>query len=331
MKQWSEYKCEYIERPGLTYSNRRLEKLVEELKSTASTCFETLPDYQVMRGTREELSDKIITVAWREDERAAGFCSTVLLPVPGVGNVLHLGLTCVRPKDRGNRLTHLLTSKAVIGYLLRHRLMGRLWVSNCACVLSSLGNVALHFDAVYPSPFFQKPPSRKHVKVAQTIDALYRDKMYVMPEAELDDHAFVFRSSVKETVFQKSESDKRFHHRTQNVNDYYCNLLDFANGDEALQVGHVSILTGIRYILKKRRLRKLALEKALPLPVYDVDPLVAAESLPARLSRSLEMDEFRLQNVSLRPSLAKTDGEWSAIPESALGGWEHETRVRRYG
>ncbi|MBN1772998.1 MAG: hypothetical protein JXB32_17140 [Deltaproteobacteria bacterium] len=72
-----------------------------------------------------------------------------------MGPVLHRGLTWVRPDARGRGLTHKLTSHAGIGHLLRCRPFGRLWITNCACVLSSLGHVALNLDDVYPSPFLR--------------------------------------------------------------------------------------------------------------------------------------------------------------------------------
>jgi hypothetical protein len=143
----------------------------------ARTCFAELPDYQCLRGTREELSDKVISVARRLDGTMAGFCSMALLPVPRVGQVLHMGLTCVRPEDRSAGLTHLLNSKAVTHYLVRYRPLGRQWISNVACVLSSLGNIALHCDNVYPSPFQDSQPSKTHLRIAEAINHKYREKI----------------------------------------------------------------------------------------------------------------------------------------------------------
>jgi len=77
--------------------------------------------------------------------------------------------------------------------------------------------------------------------------------MYVLDDAYFDPVAFVFRGSVKETVFQKKAEDRRYHHRKNGINLFYQGLLDFENGDEALQIGHVSLLTGIRYQLRKRK------------------------------------------------------------------------------
>jgi predicted GNAT family N-acyltransferase len=250
------YRIQFLYRPGRRLGDDAMQSLVRELREVAGTCFETIPPYQALQGSREELSDKVITVARQWDGSMVGFCSTVLLPVPGVGEVLHLGLTCVRPEARGAGLTHLLMKKAVVGYLLRHKPVGRVWVTNCAAVLSSLGNVALYFDRVVPSPFAKTQPSEKHVRIARAIGERYRNKLYIRQEAFLDETCFVFRGSVRDTVFQKSESDTRYHHRNRFLNEYYRRLMNFREGDEVLQVGHVSVLTALRYGRRKKKREK---------------------------------------------------------------------------
>lgn len=292
------YRIEFVNRPGRKYSNARLSALVTELRATAATCFATLPDYQVMAGTREELADKVLAMAWRSDGRMAGFCSCVVLPVPGVGKVLHLGLTCVRPEDRGTGLTHLLTRRAVTGHLLRHRPLGKVWVSNCAAVLSSLGSVALHFHDVYPSPQRSTSPSPTHQRIARAINSHYRHKMFVPESSTFDADSFIFRGSIKETVFAKEGDDSRFFHRQDSLNDFYRSLLDFERGDEVLQIGYASTFGAVRHLYRKRFTRRLprpATPPASPEPLAVfldeetfamqldsfVPPPTMADSLPA--------------------------------------------------
>ena len=245
-------KIDVLYKPGRYLPGKKLSSLAGHLRECAGTCFEEVPDYQVMRGTREELVDKIIAVAWdREKKRVEGFCSTVLLPVEGVGDVLHLGLTCVRPEARSRGLTHLLASRAVSAHLVRTKpIMGKLWISNCAAVLSSLVNVAIFFEHVYPSPFTRSEASGTHRRIAKAIDRYYRDSMYIDREAVFDEDNFVFRRSVKDTVFQKNENDARFHHRNVVLNEYYKKLLNFEEGDEALQIGYASTFTAVKHVLR---------------------------------------------------------------------------------
>ncbi len=240
-------------RPGESLAEGDMAALVGELRSVARTCFDRIPEYQCLEGTENALADKIIAVARRPDGRMDGFCSAMIVPVPEVGEVLHLGLTCVRPDTRGARLTHALTSRLIVEVMLRHRPLQPQWVSNVACVLSSLGSVARHFDAVYPSPFEPAHPRREHLLVAQTLDRYYRERLYIHGDASFDEDAFVFRSSVKGTMFQKEARDPRFRHRHGIVNDFYEQRMRFDEGDEVLQVGCVTAWSLVKYAFGRRR------------------------------------------------------------------------------
>lgn len=245
------YDVRFLYRPGRKLDDAKLQKLVSELRHVARSCFEDVPAYQCLTGDREELAQNVLTCAWRPDGTMAGFCSAVILPVPGVGDVLHLGLTCVHPSDRGSGLTHKLTSALTLQYILRRSPFGKQWVTNCACVLSSLGNVALHFEQVYPSPFVRGEPTEAHRRIAEEVDIHHRSRMFVAPEVEFDRERFVFRGSVRDTVFQKSPDDTRYHHRNGRLNDFYRQYMDIDSGDEVLQVGWVNLLAYPAYLFRK--------------------------------------------------------------------------------
>lgn len=248
----SQYRYRVYYRPGLYMTDAQKQSFMKELYDTATTCFARVPNYQVMSRRLDELNDKVIAVAWRHDGRIAGFCSTVLLPVEGVGEVIHLGLTCIRPEDRSNGLTHVLTSKAVKSYLLRHKpILGKVWISNCAAVLSSLANVALHFEKVYPSPDPKARPTEVHRKISEAVDRYFRDKIYIHDKAVFDREHFVFRGSVKDTVFQKSGDDAQYYHRNSDYNEYYRAIMNFNEGDEVLQIGYASTFAAIKHMYTK--------------------------------------------------------------------------------
>lgn len=249
-------RIEFYHRPGRTLPELACARLVEQLRRVGAACFPELPDYQCFQGTGS-LDDKVITVARDIEGRVVGFCSAILLDVPGVPAVMHLGLTCVHPDARGKRLTHRLTSALTVKYMMRYRPFGRVWITNVACVLSSIGNVALSFDDVYPSPF-ATAPSVTHLRIARTISEQYREAIYIDADAAFDPEHFVFRGSVGGTVFQKRADDTRYHHREKNLNLFYTGLLDFNRGDEIVQVGNYSLATFGRYVAsgfgKRRRL-----------------------------------------------------------------------------
>jgi len=249
--QKPKYRYEVLVRPGRSLSDAGIAALTHEVRCVAATCFDPIPGYQVMVGTREAFDDKVLALAWNEDGTLAGFCSALILEVSDVGQVLHLGLTCVHPGARSHGLTHKLTRRALTSYLVHRGLFRPVWVTNCAAVLSSLGNVALHFDNVYPSPFARSAPSHTHRAIALAVDGRYRKEIYINPDARFDAAHFVFRGSVADTVFQKEAGDSRYHHRMPELNAFYAGLMDFRTGDEVLQVGQASLWGALRHSLRK--------------------------------------------------------------------------------
>lgn len=237
--------------PGLTMAPDDLNLLVAELREVASECFHETPLYQALSGKKQELDRAVICLARDKSGRLLGFCSALALPVDDHGDVLHLGLTCVHPDARGLNLTHHLTSKLLLTYLWKKAPLKGTWISNCACVLSSLGNVAMYFEDLYPSPYGVKQPTQTHHHIAQAIDAQFRESIAINEAACFDASQFVFKGSVDGTVFEKDAEDARFHHRDPALTQFYQDLLNFEQGDEALQIGRVSLMTFPKYMIRK--------------------------------------------------------------------------------
>lgn len=241
-----------------------MEKYQAELYEIAADCFMQVPRYQCLTRDREELKRNVITIARDENGKALGFCSAVILEVDGYKNILHLGLTCVKKEARSLGLTHLLTSKLLIKYLLQTSLFKRIWITNVACVLSSLGNVALYFENVFPSPYGKSEPGYKHLEIARAVDEHYRGPVAINPSAVLDMENFVFRGSVDNTVFQKSAKDSRYYHRNPELTDFYLNLLNFKNGDEVIQIAQIGLLSMPKYYVK---MLAMQLMKSTQIPI----------------------------------------------------------------
>lgn len=237
--------------PGKYLSDEKLAVLVAELRNVAKECFDECPSYQALTGEREELERAVIILARDKKGDVLGFCSALVLQVEEVGNVLHLGLTCVHPAARGRKLTHKLTSKLLIKYLLKESPLSETWITNCACVISSLGNVAMYFEGLYPSPFGLEAPDYTHLNIAREIDRKYRAPIAINETAKFNINTFIFEGSVDGTVFEKDPQDLRFHHRNKELTSYYQGILNFERGDEVLQVGKVSLLTFPKYIARK--------------------------------------------------------------------------------
>jgi hypothetical protein len=249
-------KFETYDCPGKWKEHGKLKALHTELKNLAKRCLDEIPNYQCLRDDLRDMDRLIIVIARNRDGRAIGFTSSYLLQMQEE-TILHLGLTCVCPTARGLKLTHKLSSKVVQTFLWNYSLTKSSWVSNVACVLSSLGNVANYFDQVYPSPFVKRP-SKMHQEIAQYIDQNYRSELFIRPEATFNAENFVFEESVLGNMFQKENGDKRYHHRNNMLNQYFRNLINFERGDEVLQLAKVSWMTFPKYALKKmiRKIRK---------------------------------------------------------------------------
>lgn len=247
MAKHNQPRLRYISRPGHRWTPRGLRQLVHDMRRLADRCFDDLPRYQALSGERAALRRALVTTARDRNGTLVGFSSGVLMEAEGLGPFLHLGLTCVDPTARGSGLTGRLNAHLVRGFLLRTRPLGRVWVSSVACVKSSLGNVALHFDNVFPSPFSAPRPSDSHLAIARAVNQQYRNLIHIQPESNFDENHFVFRGGAKNTAFQKRRDDERYLHRHARLNQFYDTLMDFENGDLILQVASASAWTGIRH------------------------------------------------------------------------------------
>lgn len=256
----------FLNRPGRYLSESKLEKLVSELREVAASCLDEVPDYQCLVVDRDFFKRALIAIARdAKTSKIIGFCSTVLLDLKSNESVLHLGLTCVNPSYRGLKLTHKLTSRVIKGYFLQISPFKPLWITNVACVLSSLGNVAKHFENVYPSPFLIGPSS-KHILIAKDVAKNYRSDFFVEESVHFNDENFVFEASVAGNSFEKSASDTKFYHREDKLNQYYKSILDFNRGDEVLQVGYVSIFSVFKFMFKKLK-KKYLVSK----PLFEIE------------------------------------------------------------
>ncbi len=245
-----------VKYPGKTLSPQKLKEFVQDLRKVASTCFTQIPDYQILSGNKDDCDRAIVSVARNKKGEILGFCSALILPLSDKENFFHTGLTCVKPSARGLKLTHKLTSKVLISYILRESFFKKIWVSNCACVISSIGNIAKHFDEVYPSPYFNDVPTAKHKAIATKISQCYREQIAINDSAVYNPQSFVFEGSVNNSEFQKEASDTRFHHRDERLTEYYKSLLNFDRGDEIIQVASCSLLTFPRYFMGKLKFKK---------------------------------------------------------------------------
>ncbi len=262
----SSLQFEWHHRPGRTLAPSARAALVEELRKVTATSLSPVPCYQVLDPDSGALDQAIISIARTADGRIAGFCSALLLPMRRGRPVLHLGLTVVHPDHRGEGLTHKLLSRLIGTYLLRKRPIGGFWFTNVASVLSSLGNISLHFQDVHPSPFRHGPPSGRHTEIAWELALMHRRMTFLDPLAWFCPDTFIFRGGNAGTVFAKTSRDARYHHRKSVLNDWFLGHLDLDAGDAQLQVGRVTLSGLLTYRLRSMARRIPGVGQLLPAP-----------------------------------------------------------------
>jgi len=236
--------------PGKNLSAKDLDSLYNELLMVAKETLDEIPDYQCLKSDKSDFDKLIISVARNQQGEVLGFCSSYVFDIQKFGNVLHLGLTCIRYQARGLGLTHRLTGNVVFHFILKFALFKKAWVSNVACVLSSLGNMSQYFEDVYPSPYFNNKID-DHLDLAIYFSQNYRRELYIRDEAIFNESRFIFEGSVLGNMFQKKANDFKYHHRDHKLNFYYKYLMNFDNGDEILQIGKVSLFTFPKYLINQ--------------------------------------------------------------------------------
>ncbi len=238
-------------------SDKSFQALRGDMEEVALECLGEVPNYQIFSDNQSQDVENMVVIA-HDGKVPIGFVSSLIFHIGG-RKILHLGLTCVKSQYRGRKVSQKLVAKLLTGYLLRNALFKKVWISNLACVLSSLGNVAKYFDEVYPSPRYQVCPSLQHYILVQEISKNFRAEMYIPESAKFDDDKNIFKNSVTGNIFEKSEGDLQFYHRESLYNIFYKKLINFNTGDEVLQIGTMSLWSVVsRTFLKAIKKLKIA-------------------------------------------------------------------------
>lgn len=241
---------EYYFHPGKYLTETQQKTFVNQLRSVAEQSLPGVPFYQVLTGKKEDL-EKALVIVVKYQGKIIGFSSTLVLQIPGIGPVYHAGLVCIAPAHRNKNLLNKLFLRLMIRYFLLKMCFKKVWITNCSCVLAVLGSVELYLDKAYPALTGAKKPSEEQLKIARFISTHYRNELAINSSAYFNEKAFVFKGSVMSTCFHKDIADTEFYHRSKRLNDFYLGLINFKNGDEVLQIGTVSLLVFLKYIVKR--------------------------------------------------------------------------------
>ena len=245
-----------VETPGLSLSEAELGELVSQLRVVAA---KTLPEesltYGIFSGDRERLSRAIVTLICEEATgRPIAFNALSVMEVELDGEpaeVTHLGLVMVDPDERGRGLSWVLYGLTALVLFVRDGLRPK-WISNVTQVPSVVGMVSQTFSDVFPSPHPDARQSFAHLQLARGIMSRHRAVFGVGAEAGFDEARFVITNAYtggSDALKKTFEAAPK--HRDEQYNAFCARELDYARGDDVLQLGRIDLAGARRYLLSE--------------------------------------------------------------------------------
>ena len=292
-----------VESPGLSLSEVDLEALVAQLRTVAA---KTLPaeslTYGIFSGERERLSRAIVTLISEEATgRPIAFNALSKMPVELDGEpaeVTHLGIVMVDSDERGQGLSWVLYGLTALVLFARDGLRPK-WISNVTQVPAVVGMVCETFSDVFPSPHPGARQSFAHLQLARGIMRGHRAVFGVGDEAGFDEARFVITDAYtggSDALKKTFESAPK--HRDPQYEAFCARELDYARGDDLLQIGRIDLAGARRYLMRE-------------VPPGSLPALLAAGavlSLQRLLLPVLHWLDDTRAFVSLRPRVGETNG-----------------------
>ena len=244
-----------VERPGLWMSAEQTAALLADLRAVVRQGIGTDLEYGVLTGDLQRLRQAIITILYdKASGRPVAFNALSVMPVSLRARpieVLHLGLVMVDPGYRTQGLSWVLYGLTCILIFFRRGLRP-VWISNVTQVPAIIGKVAEAFVSAYPNPFAEQRRSFDHLSVAREIMRGHRPVFGVGADAGFDEARFVITNAytggsdnLKKTFEQAQK------HRDERVNALCREQLDYARGDDFLQIAVLDMLSARRYLLRE--------------------------------------------------------------------------------
>lgn len=243
-----------VERPGLWMGEEEQRALVADLRQVVTRLGKGDLDYGVVSGDPERLRNSVITLLYAiGEERPFAFNALPVLdctlrgkPIP----VYHFGLGVIDPAYRGEGLSFVLYIFTILLLFVRNQLRP-IWISNVTQVPAVFGLCCEFLDNLYPNPQSQQRRTFTHSCLAKEIMEKHRSAFGTGEDAWFDAERFVICNSYTggSDNLKKSYAECA-HHRRPIYNDACLRELDYARGDDFLQLGQLNLNLFLRAILR---------------------------------------------------------------------------------
>jgi hypothetical protein len=249
-----EVRIRVIENPGRWMPSGEFTPLLEAMREVTRRGIGEDLHYGVLSGDPQRLRNAIITLLY---DRASGnlvaFNALSYLPLELRGReiqAVHLGLVMVDPGYRAKGLSWVLYGLTSMLIFVRRGLRP-LWMSNVTQVPAIVGKVSESFPNAFPNPFADSRRSFDHLCVAREIMRKHRVVFGVGAEAGFDEERFVITNAytggsdnLKKTFAAAPK------HRDARANGLCESQLDYARGDDFLQIARLDQAVALRYLLR---------------------------------------------------------------------------------
>jgi hypothetical protein len=135
--------------------------------------------------------------------------------------------------------------------LFVRRRLAPIWVTSVTQVPAVMGTVTEGFSSVYPAPGRDTRRTFNHLAVAREIMRKHRSVFGVGPEADFDDERFIIRNAYtggSQALMHTYQEVAK--HRGEAANLMCRQHLDYARGDDFLQVGVIDYPAAYDYLTR---------------------------------------------------------------------------------
>ncbi|HSJ79532.1 MAG TPA: hypothetical protein VK913_12425 [Erythrobacter sp.] len=276
-----EYRVWIVERPGATLPADALSSLKQQCEAVVRACLGgEMLDYGLFAEDGSAWERSVITLVTRNaDSQPVAFNAMPLLDVIRGGEreaVLHLGLVMVDPAERSGGLSWILYGLTCFALFLRQG-MRPLWISSVTQVPAVVGMVAETFSNIYPAQG-DTAQSFTHRHLAHQIMRQHRAAFGVGEDAGFDaDRGVITNAYTGGSDNLKKTFNVAAKHRHEAYNSFCEAQLDYARGDDVLQIGTLDLAAGGRFLSRsvpRSALPQLALQGVLLLTGALLVPMI---------------------------------------------------------